>query len=358
MRINILFLLISLNFFSNKACAQDICNGILSLTGRDNASEARENSIAANTFNHYCKGSTINVATNNSIGIQAIVESIPIKFAVGGGTAEQRLDNFCRVYDSRRAEYSAETIDKSTVVRESLAAFNQCVALAGTEIYFKPLVGKSLITIEVRRGSNDADILGINYDPKKLTCRLPPTSTSGAAIADKDTIRRLDGNFFPITCDRIPMTGSDGVSDYPGTEIVIGTSRGSLLLPLPPHAEMPKQWASEISQHINALENAHTKEVNERNNEIAELKKQLEMQKPIVTNELIEIWQLKGLFASCDFLPGGYGPPLAGAYGPACNEAAVTYCTQKFAGVQSAGFVVGANVDTRVMRVICVRGAR
>lgn len=156
-------------------------------------------------------------------------------------------------------------MDQSTVVREALAAFNNCVSLSATGIFFSPKMGQTSIVVDVRRGSDDAFISGISYDNNLLECRLPPKAASAgnpaepATIADKNTVRALDGNYVPLICDRKPQAGPSGEKLYPKAELTIGTSRGSFFLSVPTDAQLPEQWASELGNRMAALEAVNTK---------------------------------------------------------------------------------------------------
>ena len=238
---------------SRFAFAQDVCSGILSYTGRDEISESRDNSVAAEIHNQHCEGSTSRRSSTTSIGLEAVVKAIPIKFNFGGTSDEDKLNNFCKVYSSKRAEFSSEKIDRSTVVREALSAFNRCIELSVKGIYFNPKFGRTSFVVDVRRGSDDASIAGVTYDSALLTCRLPPTSSAGATVANKDSVRVLDGNYLPITCERTPITRPSGERNYPRAEVTIATSRGSLLLPVSEDSLMPEQWASQIQDRVKVV---------------------------------------------------------------------------------------------------------
>lgn len=234
----------------NHVLAQDVCSGILSYTGRDVVSEDRDNSVASDIFNQHCEGATAKRGSSNSVGLEAVVKAIPVKFNFGGSSNEEKLSSFCKVYSSRRSEFSSERIDRSTVVREALAAFNNCVELSTKGIYFNPKVGRTSFVVDVRRGSDDASITGVMYDESLVSCYLPPTGSNEASLANRNSVRVLDGNFLPIVCERKPAMAAGGGKSYPRVEVTIATSRGSLLLPIPEDSLMPQQWASQVQEEL------------------------------------------------------------------------------------------------------------
>jgi hypothetical protein len=155
--------------------AQDICLGVLTYTGRDENSQARQNALAENIYSQHCEGSSIKRGSTISIGLEAVVKAIPVKFNFGGASNEEKLNNFCKTYDSRRAEFHEERIDQSTVVREALTSFNDCLRFSTQHVLFNPKIGRTRLVIDVKRtAAEDASITGISYDPSLLTCELLP----------------------------------------------------------------------------------------------------------------------------------------------------------------------------------------
>src|ERR1700730_18373971 len=78
---------------SNFASAQEVCRGILTYTGRDEVSEARENSVAAEIYNTHCEGSSSRRSSNTAVGLEAVVKAIPIKFNFGGASDAEKLNS-------------------------------------------------------------------------------------------------------------------------------------------------------------------------------------------------------------------------------------------------------------------------
>lgn len=235
--------------------AQNVCTGLLSYTGRDFNTSARENSVAASVYSEHCQGNSARKDASTSVGIDAIVKAIPVKFRYGGSSSEEKLNNFCKIYDQRRAEFSSERIDSSTVVTGALTAFNDCVGLAARDIYFSPSIGKTLIVVDIKRGGEPASITGIQYDSNLLSCRLPAEESKGPSIvADKDTNRVLNTAYLSLVCERLGQSSKDDVKLYPAVELTITTSRGGLLLPIAADAEMPLKYASELAEQTKTLE--------------------------------------------------------------------------------------------------------
>ncbi|MEY9751612.1 hypothetical protein ABIF65_010986 [Bradyrhizobium japonicum] len=130
-----------------------------------------------------------------------------------------------------------------------------CIGLAARDIYFSPVIGKTKVVIDIKRGSEDASVTGVSYDSALLSCRFPAEDGKGpSVVADKDTNRPLKTVYLPMGCDRIAQNDPSGAKIYPAAELTLTTSRGSLLVPIAADASMPLQYASDIAEKIKSLE--------------------------------------------------------------------------------------------------------
>jgi len=253
-------LLIIVLFISNylPALSQEVCINLLQYTGADKYTTINDNASAFNVFKTHCAGSKGRSTFSNSIGLDAVIKVIPLKFNAGGSSDIERLDNFCKLYQSKFENFSKEIGIITAPVRESLRAFNDCIGMTAKGIYVNPTLGTKQISIDIRRGSDDAAIKGLTYDDKLMECRLPPSvsndgKTHESIVANKDSVLVLDGNYVTITCVRKPQGEKSGEQFYPAAELIVGTSRGGFSLPIPADVEIPVNRASEIVKMSEAL---------------------------------------------------------------------------------------------------------
>lgn len=239
---------------SNGAFAQqphDICTGVLTYTGRDTVSEERENAIAADLFNEHCEGQSVSSSRSTEVGLEAVVKSIPVKFSFGGTTAKDKLSQFCKTYNSSRTEYAAQKRDTSTVVREALRAFNECVASAAKGIYFNPKIQSTQLAVDIKRGSGDPEVRGVKYDSKLLSCEFAVGDST--AVANATSRRKIGPDTLTIACNRKPQAQPDGGVVYPSAEILIVTSETSMALRVPEDGVWPSKWASDVADSLKKM---------------------------------------------------------------------------------------------------------
>ena len=182
----------------------------------------RNNYVAKSIYDDYCQGNSARSSAATSVGIEAVVKAIPIKFNFGGNSAQEQLSNFCRNYNTSFQAYSQQEMDSSVVVRKALSAFNECIGLSKKDVYFKPVMGRTNVSVDLSRGARDVQLQGIVYRSSDLSCMVP--GAEGLVKADEHTTKSLDGNSLPITCTRIPQSQPDGTQVYTGTELTVATN--------------------------------------------------------------------------------------------------------------------------------------
>lgn len=237
------------------AKADDICSGITAYMSRDYTNITRKNSVSKNIYDSHCQDSSYKSDSTTTIGLDAVIEAIPVGFDLGVGSSEAKMDSFCKQYKSNENTIINEGFDSSIVVREALKSFNDCVKATRKEIFFYPQIAKTMIQVDVRRGSPDASVLGVIYDHSKLSCTVPYSDTDKTrVIADSNTTMTLTGNQYPINCERIKSTMSDGTEKYATGELAINTTLATLIIPFEGDSILPFDTTKEINRELKRQE--------------------------------------------------------------------------------------------------------
>jgi hypothetical protein len=241
--------------------AQEICRDIITYAARDLTSTNTQDAVSYSIYSEHCEGSSLRQSGQTNIGLEAVVKAVPVKFNLGSGSAEQKLQQFCKIYSQTGAASSVANIQTSLVVREALTAFNDCIMMANRGVHFIPTIQRAQVAVSVRRAAGqDVNIQGVRYRADVLKCDVPNTDTrNGTQVADLNTRKKLGADFYPIFCERIGIPNANGGLNYPRAELSILTDQGNFAMPIAPDAEMPVAWASEISNNIGRLrENTST----------------------------------------------------------------------------------------------------
>lgn len=244
------------------AAAQDVCSGILRYAGRDEIQEDQDLAIAQSIYRQHCQGSASRSSSSESAGVGAIVSSIPVSFNIGGASTSEQLNNFCKTANSQNILSKKTNLRRSIVVREALNTFEDCIKFANRDIFFEPVIDRTRLVIGIRRGAENAEVLGIHYNSEELSCTVPNAEgTNSTTPATPDTRKILNTISYLISCNRAAKPEQDGALEYPRAEIVIATDRGNFLLAIASDELRPERWASEVSgrisdldQHLSALD--------------------------------------------------------------------------------------------------------
>lgn len=237
------------------AVAQDICRGILVYGSRDVIAKTRDAEYSRALYQEHCEGSISKSSSTVGVGLDAVIEAIPVGLKVNTGSSKERLNSFCKKYSETERNSVSETNNSQLVVREALDAFNKCISIASREVFFAPQLARTQLIVDVRRGSRNVDLEGVTYEPSELTCRVPHANNIDQSVtANENTRKTLTDKNYTISCVRKGQNSPNGDRLYPRTEISIATSEGSFVLPIPADAVLAEQWATNISQRLSAVE--------------------------------------------------------------------------------------------------------
>jgi hypothetical protein len=235
--------------------AQNFCGEVLKYAARNYTTDSRQNSIAKNTYDRYCSGDKSSSTSQFSIGIDAVLEEIPIGFKLGSGSTQERLSTFCRLFSEDFRAHSSKYAETNLIAPESVKAWSECVKLYGEGVSFNPIISTTQTTVVIEKKSADPiDVQGVQFDSAKLACSVPDTNTSAIrADADMNTKKKLlSGGAWQVSCDRKPAGSTDSPT-YPQADLSIHTSKGTFALQVPADAVIGPQSATAINQQINNI---------------------------------------------------------------------------------------------------------
>jgi len=242
--------------FGAVAGAADHCGEVLQRTGRNFSNEQYFNAVASRLYDQTCNGSTVRNNAGGSLSVDTIIEELPIRFGASGNSSSEKVQNFCRTYDSLVKNNSADIKVTSTVVDNSVNAWLHCQQLAGAGVDFTPAIQRTQFSVTVTRtGAAPVSIMGVQYDPKKASCTLPDKGILGARAVTADMNTRVAlkdaDTTLTVSCSRLPVQLAGGALEYPDIDFQINTDKTvAFSLPVQADAQMPVGWASTIQQQI------------------------------------------------------------------------------------------------------------
>jgi hypothetical protein len=240
------------------AFAQGVCEPVLKYASYNYSTESQKNTAFKKTYDSYCRGDKTVDTSSLNIGINAVVEEIPIGFDLGSGSSQQKLSNFCKVFSEELKNNADKYVDTQLVSVEAVDAWRACVQLYGEGVEFEPMVNTTQAAIKISKKTADpVDIEGIQYNENSLKCTVPNSDTSDKrAVASIDTTKRLlDGSSWSIRCDRVPVSTQNEMK-YLEADLTVYTSKGNFSLKVPPDSEIGVQSSAAINKKLSVLESA------------------------------------------------------------------------------------------------------
>jgi hypothetical protein len=254
---NLLNVLLLLACLPSTSSAQDGCASVLSLTGRNFIESSVEFSSAQNIYSNYCSGSTYKSGSATNVGLDVVIEGIPLGVSFFGNSSEEKINNFCSTMSQGENTDYVKALKGSLVSIEAVKAWADCKKYQNIGIAFSPIITIDSVTVDVKKTASDpVRIQGVSAG-EGLECSIPWDSASPNASADVSSNTRLelnDSRQWQVQCRR---TGSSvgGSISYERTSLTINTSEGSFVLPVPADAAFSAQTASELNRSLEALQN-------------------------------------------------------------------------------------------------------
>ena len=248
------------------------CDGILSLT-RNLTFEQKSIRVAQNIYSQYCSGSAVKSGSEFSLGLDVVIEQVPIGLKLGSGSTKEKVEHLCSQYSNWYANNSASVSLAISTSDKAIDAWVSCKELEKQDVFFSVNPQKELIGFGVRRGTDIIDFLGMDYVDTHLTCFGPFGDDGKQIIIDKNTRFTLSSSKEqPITCRRSYET-KDGIEYLASTEVSISAEgRPPLIIPLPGEEKYEPSFASEIKSSITSLNARFSAEISRTDQSITKLR--------------------------------------------------------------------------------------
>jgi hypothetical protein len=187
---------------------------------------------------------------NVNVGIQAVIETIPLGINVGTGSSEQKMQQFCKIFHERSQHFEQRFSSSRPVNSASVSAWERCVALRAEGVEFRPQISSSFVMVEVRRTTGQPlQVNGILYDEALLSC-MAPSENGALAPANATTVLRIqDDARWTVACQRKPQRAGDTV-EFPKLDLGVVTNRGTLNVPVAQEARLPLQWSKQFESEL------------------------------------------------------------------------------------------------------------
>lgn len=232
------------------------CDGILSLT-RNVSVDVTSVQLAERLYKSECRGSSIKSNWNAQVGIEAIIEQIPLKLKLGGGSSKQKIEHLCSNFDQWKSDNSQYYTSAASTPIPAIDAWVACKRLEGEDVFFTAEPQRERVGFSVRRGKNIIDFYGMTYDPAKMICSGPFGNNKEQTIVDdKVRFELKEGTDYPITCSRKIFTDKVGIEYYPADTIAISAQgKAPLLIPLNRENVDQGIFLSELEKRIVLIKN-------------------------------------------------------------------------------------------------------
>lgn len=235
---------------SSTAWSEDSCDSVFTENIRNLRFE--ETSIAElNTiYDNYCSASGETNSKYLNTDLEAVVKKIPVKFSLNKGSASERMESFCKLYNEVRYKDEYRTVSTSEVLISALQQYNVCRKIAKESgVRVTRSSGTTAFTIFFEFLEQNR-VLKLEHVATSPNLKCSTTSIDGKKqMLDSSTAHEFRSN-FEILCQRDQMILSDGTTEYQAGSVEIGTTFGPYSIPIFADALYNNQLASEATKTI------------------------------------------------------------------------------------------------------------
>lgn len=234
--------------FSQNLQCHDIAN-----TLKEYSIDSSSSSFLNSVFAQYCHQDGSKKATSGSLGLDAVVKAIPIKFTGSYSNNEQAFTNFCKQYSSFTAASSSSDAYKETISSKALETIAECQRLQATGVIIThQLSNAESLSFYMRNSVLQNFVLqGVGTTgPVKCSGQIGG-SEKPFNMAVNVAIKKSQS----FTCVRTGAPKSDGSGiDFAESVVTVLTNQGNYSVFWPRDQRQSSDMASEIERKITALQ--------------------------------------------------------------------------------------------------------
>lgn len=239
--------------------AQQTCQQVYQNAVRDIDLDTRSQVQASEIFQEHCESNGSAKSSSLTVGIDATVKKIPLKFNLGSGSSAERLQSFCKSMASASFNKSDSYKYQSYVVTDALALMNQCLIIEKSGVRASHVVnGLTSVTVrfDFNAGQQQVVLRSVTYDETSAKCTT--TAINGSPIAVTASLKQVTlKNSFAIVCRRIPTKLTDGTQVIKPLELSIDTNHGPYTVQLLGDRVYSYRSASQSMASIQSLNQAN-----------------------------------------------------------------------------------------------------
>lgn len=290
------------------------CGNAQELRCLDIASALKEFSIHSSSvsytnsvFDSYCEANGSVKQSSGSVGLEAVVKSIPFKFTAGATTNEEKISNFCRTYASSASLQERSNLYEERIAGKSLDAVTTCLSLQAQGVTITHRINNRKQADFFLKSSVDIklQINGVSLDGP-VTCS---GNVAGAKRQFNENTALVIQNSQSFTCTRTPRAVANNPAVYDEAVVTVATQKGNYSLVWPRDERLPENMAVTVGRDVEATKGALaslSKTVEDQRRQIDALAATSSTTSSAIGNMAMVRWKTgNNGTASCDEFCGG-----------------------------------------------------
>ncbi|WP_188569239.1 hypothetical protein [Undibacterium terreum] len=241
----------------------DACKTIITDGLREYSIQTSSSEYLNSVHDNYCEASGSAKSSKFGLGLDAVVDAIPIKFTGSYGSSQEAMKNFCKNYDSSTVALSDQSAVKVTTVSRAYQSFDQCMALAAQNVVLRhQVVSAQSFNFQVAPGFNrPVTINGIQVEGAVQCYGQTPKSATAVKFDKNTKVTLANNDTVSLGCTRTGTKDAKGNTIYDTATVTLFTNivpNGNYSVYIPKQTTVATDDAADIATRLAILESSLT----------------------------------------------------------------------------------------------------
>ncbi len=207
-------------------------------------------SYTNSVFDSYCETNGTVKKSERSVGLDAVVKSIPFSFKAGATSNEQAISNFCSTYSGSTALQERANTYEERIAGKSLDTVKACLELQalGVTITHRIITRRKADFFLKSSVDLKLNISGISLDgPVRCSGNV-----GGVKRKFDDSTSLVVQNAQSFYCTRFPRANEKKQEVFDEAVVSVATQKGNYTLVWPRDERLPEDMATSVARDLDA----------------------------------------------------------------------------------------------------------
>lgn len=234
----------------NSSHAQDLRCLDITTALKEFSISTSSKSYTNSVFDNYCETNGTVKQSAGSVGLEAVVKSIPISFTAGATSNEQAISNFCRTYSGSTSLQERANTYEERIAGKSLDTVKACLELQaqGVTVTHRIITRRKADFFLKSSVDLKLNISGVSLDGA-VSCF---GNVGGTKRKFDDGTSLVVQNAQSFSCTRLPRANEQKQEVFDEAVVTVATQKGNYSLVWPRDERLPENMAASVARDLDS----------------------------------------------------------------------------------------------------------